>query len=69
MCKHGTKNTLVFLPKATRKHKFLDQEDRSGLRKPLITATSSVYVPKPVSTDLTIKPDSVLTNPMRKGGV
>ena len=32
----------------------------------LITATTSVHLPKPVSTDLTIKPDSVLTNPIRK---
>ena len=30
----------------------------------LITATTSVHLPKPVSTDLTIKPDSVLTNPI-----
>ena len=30
----------------------------------LITATTSVYLPKPVSADLTVKPDSVLTNPI-----
>ena len=35
----------------------------------LITATTSVDLPKPVSTDLTIKPDSVLTNPIGKDGV
>ena len=35
----------------------------------LITATTSVHLPKPVSTDLTIKPDSVLTNPIGKDGV
>ena len=35
----------------------------------LITATTSVHLPKPVSTDLTIKPDSVLTNPTGKDGV
>ena len=29
----------------------------------------SVYLPKPVSTDLTKKLDSVLTNPMQKDGV
>ena len=34
----------------------------------LITATASVHLPKPVSTDLTIKPDSVLTNPIEKMG-
>ena len=52
------------------------QVDRSGLRKPKkgqvpkrITATTSIHLPKPVSTDLTIKPDSVLTNPIRKDGV
>ena len=52
------------------------QGDRSGLRKPkkglvstLITAITSVHLPKPVSTDLTIKPDSALTNPIGKDGV
>ena len=35
----------------------------------LITATPSVHLPKPVSTDLTIKPDSVLANPIGKDGV
>ena len=35
----------------------------------LITATSSVHLPKPISTNLTIKPDSVLTNPIEKDGV
>ena len=49
--------------------------DRSGLGKQkrisitLITADTSVHLPKPVSTDLTIKPDSVLTNPIEKDGV
>ena len=62
---------------ATRKHLFpYPHGDRSGLGKPkkrisitLITATTSVHLPKPVSTDLTIKPDSVLTNPIGKDGV
>ena len=35
----------------------------------LITATTSVNLPKPVSTDLTITSDSVLTSPMGKYGV
>ena len=35
----------------------------------LITATTNVHLPKPVSTDLTIKSDSVLTNPIWKDGV
>ena len=56
------------------KHLFLySQGDWLGLRKPKkeisintnhITATSSIHVPKPVPTDLTIKPDSTLTNPI-----
>ena len=46
------------------------QGERSGLGKPtIITATTSVHLPKPVSTDLTIKPDSILTNPIGKDGV
>ena len=35
----------------------------------LIIATTSIHLPKPVSTDLTIKPDSVLTNLVGKDGV
>ena len=35
----------------------------------LITATTSVHLPKPVSTNPTIKPGSVLTNPIGKDGV
>ena len=33
-----------------------------------MTTTTSVHLPKPVLTDLTIKPDSVLTNPKGKDG-
>ena len=33
-----------------------------------MTATTTVHLPKPVSTNLTIKPDSVLTNPIGKDG-
>ena len=55
-----------------RKHLSLyPQGDRSGLGKSKkgeastpITATTRVHLPRPVSTDLTIKPDSVLTNPI-----
>ena len=62
---------------ATRKHLFLyPQFDRSGLRKSKkdkesasITGTTSVHLPKSVSTDLMIKPDSVLTNPIGKDRV
>ena len=52
------------------------QGGRSGLRKPkkdkhqhLITAATSIHIPKPVSTDLAIKSDSILTNPIGKNGV
>ena len=38
-------------------------------QKRIIAATTSIHLPKPVSTDLTIKPDSVLTNPIGKDGV
>ena len=34
----------------------------------LIKANTSIHLPKPVSTDVTIKPDSVLTNPIGKDG-
>ena len=44
-------------------------ESQKRISITLITATTSVHLPKPVSTDLTIKPDSVLTNPMGKDGV
>ena len=30
----------------------------------LITATTTIHLPKPISTDLTIKPDSALTTPI-----
>ena len=58
---------------ATREHLFLyPQGDRLGLRKPKktsIAATTSVHLPKPVSNDLAITSDSVLTNPKGKDGV
>ena len=44
-------------------------ESQKRISITLITATTSVHLPKPVSTDLTIKPDSVLTNPMGKDGM
>ena len=34
-----------------------------------IAATNSIHLPRPVSTDPTIKSDSVLTNPIGKDGV
>ena len=36
--------------------------------KKRITATTSFHVPKSISTDLTIKSDSVFTNPIEKDG-
>ena len=39
-------------------------ESQKRISITLITATISIHLPKPVSTDLTIKPDSVLTNPI-----
>ena len=57
---------------ATRKHilKVAGQvwESQKRISITLITATTSVHLPKPVSTDLTIKPDFVLTNPIGKDG-
>ena len=44
-------------------------ESQKRISITLITATTSVHLPKPVSTNLTIKPDSVLTNPIGKDGV
>ena len=41
---------------------------KKGEASILITATTNVHLPKPVSTDLTIKPDSVLTNPRKRWG-
>ena len=35
----------------------------------LLAAITSIYLPEPVSTDLTTKSDSVLTNQIRKDGV
>ena len=40
----------------------MSEKVQKGYASTLITATTSVHLPKPVSTDLTIKPDSVLTN-------
>ena len=45
------------------------ESQKKGQVPKRITATTSIHLPKPVSTDLTIKPDSVLTNPIRKDGV
>ena len=44
-------------------------ESQKRISITLITASTSVHVQKPVPTDLTIKLDSVLTNPIGKDGV
>ena len=45
------------------------EKAKKALGSTLITATTSFHLSKPVSTDLTIKPGSVLTNPIWKDGV
>ena len=45
------------------------EKAKKGEAPTLITATANVHLSEPVSTDLTIKPDSVLTNPTGKDGV
>ena len=45
------------------------EKAKKGEASTLITATTYIHLPKPVSTALTIKPDSVLTNPTGKDGV
>ena len=42
---------------------------KKGQASTLITATTSIYLFKPVSTDLTVKSDLILTNPIGKDGV
>ena len=44
-------------------------ESQKRISITLITATTNAHLPKPVSTNLTIKPESVLTNPIGKDGV
>ena len=44
-------------------------ESQKRISITLITATTSIHLPKPVSTNLIIKPDSVLTKPIGKDGV
>ena len=44
-------------------------ESQKRISFTLITGTTSIHLPKPVSTNLIIKPDSVLINPVGKDGV
>ena len=45
------------------------EKARKGSASTVIIVTTSIHLPKTVSTDLTINPDSVLTNPIGKDGV
>ena len=44
------------------------RSEKAKAKSTLITATTSIHLSKPVSTDLTIKWDLVLTNPIGKDG-
>ena len=46
----------------------MSEKAKKGEASTLVTATTSIHLSKPVSTDLEIKSDSVLTNPIGKGG-
>ena len=61
-------NQKTLIPVSSRQQ-VRSKKAKNGKVSTLITATTSVHLPKPVSTDLTIKPDSVLTNPIGKDGV
>ena len=61
-------NQKTLIPVSSRQP-VRSEKTKKGLASTLITATTSVHLPKPVSTDLTIKPDSVLTNPIGKDGM
>ena len=42
------------------------EKAKTGEASTIIIANSSVHLPKPVSTDLLIKPGSLVTNPLGK---
>ena len=46
------------------KWQLRSEKTKKGQASTLITATTSIHLPKPVSTDLTIKPDSLSTKPI-----
>ena len=46
-----------------------ESQKRIGINTTTIPATTSIHLPRPDSTDLTIKSDSYLTNPRGKDGV
>ena len=61
-------NQKTLIPVSSRQQ-VRSEKAKKGLASTLITATTSVHIPKPVSTDVTIKPDSVLSKPIGKDGV
>ena len=63
-----TANQKTTIPLSSRSQVRFEEAIK-GQASTLITATTSMHLPKPVSTDLTIKSDSVLTNPKTKDGV
>ena len=61
-------NQKTLIP-VSSKLQVRSEKAKKGYTSTLITATTSVHLPKPVPTDLTIKPDSVLTKPIGNDGV
>ena len=59
------KNTYSCILKVTGR----SEKAKKDYASILITASTSVNLPKPVSTELTIKSDLILTNTIRKDGV
>ena len=62
-------NTYSYILKVTRYSLVRPQKAKTGKASTLITATTTVHLLKSVSSDLTIKSDFVLTNPVQKDGV
>ena len=61
-------NQKTPIPVSSRRQ-VRSEKAKKGKASTIITATTNVHLPKSVSTDLTIKLDSVLTNPIRKDEV
>ena len=60
-------NQKTLIPVSSRQQ-VRSEKAKKGYASTLITATTNVHLPKQVSTDLTINPDSVLSNPKCKAG-
>ena len=60
-------NQKIHIP-VSSKWQVRSEKAKKGQISTLIPATISIHLPKPVSNDLTIKPDSVLINPIGKMG-